>query len=754
MAKTDISIGGMHCASCVAVLTRALTKTEGVITANVNYGTENATVEYDSQQINVDQLAEVIRKKGYEATPLNVVQTEEVSAKIEAKPKKVDPYEIKQKRERREINHLTRLFHISLLFSIPAFIVGMFFMEDGLFFVGFEMPMAMVLVFVLATPVQFVVGAQFYKGAWKALKNKSANMDTLIAIGTSAAYFYSLYIVFYAVEKSGQYFETASTIITLIVMGKLLETTAKGKTSEAIKKLVGLSPKIATVIRNGKEVKIPIDNVKLNETILVKPGEKIPVDGEIVEGTSSVDESMITGESMPITKKKGDVVIGATINKHGSFKFKATKIGENTTLSRIVKLIEDAQGKKAPIQRIADVISSYFVPAVLVIAIITVFYWGYFSPMGVGFGIIAAVSVLVIACPCSLGLATPTAIMVGTGKGASAGILIKGGEALETAHKLKYVIFDKTGTITKGEPNVTDVISIKKISKSSLLQAAATIEQGSEHPLAEAIVEEAKKSRIKLGKASNFNAIPGHGITSKIGKETYYFGNVKLMQKQSINTDKIIKQMHKLEEEGKTAMILSTKKELLGIVAVADVIKETSAKAVQNLEKMGIDVYMITGDNKRTAKAIAKQAGIKNIFAEVLPEDKANYVKKLQEGGKFKVAMVGDGINDSPALAQADIGIAMGSGTDVAMESGNIVLMKNDLLDVPKAIRLSKITMAKIKQNLFWAFFYNAAGVPIAAGVLYTSTGLLLSPVIAGAAMALSSVSVVTNSLLLKRKKL
>jgi len=754
MEKTDISIGGMHCASCAAVLTRALKKTEGVTSANVNYGTERATVEYDSQKVNVAELANVIKKKGYEATPLNQEATNVKKTETEnVEPsKKVDPYELKRKREKREINHLKRLFHISLLFSIPAFIVGMFFMEDGLFFIGFEMPMAMMIVFVLATPVQFVVGAQFYKGAWNALKNKTANMDTLIALGTSAAYFYSLYIVFYAVEQTGQYFEAASTIITLILMGKLLETTAKGKTSEAIKKLVGLTPKTATVVRNGKEITIPIDEVKLDELIIVKPGQKIPVDGEIIEGTSSVDESMITGESMPVAKKKGDVIIGATMNKHGSFRFKATKIGENTTLSRIVKLIEDAQGKKAPIQRIADLISAYFVPIILVIALTSFVFWGFFTSLGIGFGIIAAVSVLVIACPCSLGLATPTAIMVGTGKGASAGILIKGGEALETAHKLKYVIFDKTGTITKGEPNVTDIVPTKKLSKNVLLQVAATIEQGSEHPLAEAIVQDAKNNKIKLGKVSNFEAIPGHGITAKVNKNTFYFGNAKLMHKQSIKTDKIREQLHKLESEGKTAMILASKKEIMGIIAVADVIKETSASAVKNLEKLGIKVYMITGDNQRTAKAIAKQAGIKNVFAEVLPEDKANYVKKLQQDGK--VAMVGDGINDSPALAQADIGIAMGSGTDVAMESGNIVLMKNDLQDVPKAIKLSKMTMAKIKQNLFWAFIYNVLGVPIAAGVLYPSTGLLLSPVIAGAAMAMSSVSVVTNSLLLKRKKL
>lgn len=766
MKETQISIGGMHCASCSNILTRALKKVNGVTDANVNYSTEKATVNYDPAVAKMDDLVAAITKKGYEAIPLDEEvdapveekkENKETPAKTEAAPvakKKIDPHVLKEQRERKEIEDVKRLFMVSLIFSVPAFVVGMFFMEDAIFYVGWEMPMAMVLLFVLTTPVQFIVGARFYKGAWIALKNKTFNMDSLIVMGTTAAYIYSLYIVFFAIEKSGQYFETASTIITLILMGKMLELIAKGKTSDAIKKLMGLTPKIATVIRDGKELQIPIDDVVKGDIIVIKPGGKIPVDGVIVEGKSSIDESMITGESIPIGKSKGDGVIGGTINKHGSFKFEATKIGAETTLSRIIKLIEEAQGKKAPIQRIADLISSYFVPIIILIALGTLAYWTWISPEGIAFGIIAAVSVLVIACPCSLGLATPTAIMVGTGLGAKHGILIKGGDALESAYKLKYVVFDKTGTITYGEPTVTDVVPAGKLSEKKLLEVAASIEQGSEHPLAEAIVQHAKEKKIPLTNPSHFEAIPGHGISAKLGKNQLYFGNAKLMDKQKIKHVHMQKTMHKLENEGKTAMMISTSKELLGIVAVADTIKETSPKAVKALQNLGIEVYMITGDNVRTAKAIAKQAGIKNVFAEVLPEDKANYVKKLQEDGKFKVAMVGDGINDSPALAQADIGIAMGSGTDVAMESGNIVLMRNDLHDVSKAIKLSKLTIAKIKQNLFWAFIYNVLGVPIAAGVLYYSTGWLLSPILAGGAMAMSSVSVVTNSLLLKRGKL
>jgi Cu+-exporting ATPase len=513
-----------------------------------------------------------------------------------------------------------------------------------------------------------------------------------------------------------------------------------------------LSPKIATVLRDGKEIKISVDDLKLGDLIIVKPGEKIPVDGIIVSGSSSIDESMITGESLPIGKKVGDKVISATINKHGNFTFKATQIGENTTLAQMVKLIEEAQETKAPIQRFADVISSYFVPIIIGISIITFITWYFVLGSTINFAVIASVAVLVIACPCALGLATPTAIMVGTGKGAQNGILIKGGEALETAHRLKYIIFDKTGTITKGEPKVTDIIKTKVITEEKILMISASIEKSSEHPLADAIVNHAKNKNLSFDKIEKFNAIPGYGVEAKIGNNDYILGNKKLMDNHNIKLGNLTRSMESLEIQGKTVMILSDKKNILGLIAVADVIRETSKKAVKSLNKMGLEVYMITGDNERTAKAIAKEAGITNVFSQVLPKDKADYVKKLQKKGF--VAMVGDGINDAPALAQADIGIAMSSGSDVAMDVGNIILMRNDILDVPKAIRLSKMTMAKIKQNMFWALFYNTLGIPIAAGLLYPFTGWLLSPIIAGAAMAMSSVSVVSNSLLLKRKKL
>jgi len=549
------------------------------------------------------------------------------------------------------------------------------------------------------------------------------------------------------------YFEASAVLITIVVFGRLLEAKARSKTSEAIKKLIGLKPKKAIIIRDNQEIEIDIDSVVAGDLVIVKPGEKIPVDGVIVEGYSSIDESMITGESIPVEKKVGDNVVGATINKYGSFTFKANKVGANTTLSQIIKLIEDAQGSKAPIQRFADSVAGYFVPAVLIIALLTFVAWFFLFGAEFSFALVASVAVLVIACPCALGLATPTAIMVGTGKGAKKGILIKGGEALETAHKVNAVVLDKTGTITKGKPEVTDIISIGNKSKRDLLMIGASIEKGSEHPLAEAIVKKAEQDKIELNKISDFNAIPGHGITAKLNGKKYYFGNQKLMSENKINLDEQRALINSLENQGKTVMMLGSDGKLVGIVAVADKIKDSSAHAVKALQDMKIFVYMITGDNERTAKAIAKQAGINHVFAQVLPEEKANYVKKLQDR-QWKIAMVGDGINDAPALAQADVGIAMGSGTDVAMETGEVVLMRDDLMDVVRAIKLSKMTMSKIRQNMFWALFYNTLGIPIAAGLLYPITGWLLSPMIAGAAMAMSSVSVVSNSLLLRLKKI
>ena len=741
--KTDLNIVGMHCASCSTLINRALSKTEGITEANVNYATAKARVVYDENKVSEEDLIKIVQSKGYDAS---------ISSKNDTVNKELS--------QKKEIDEIKNSLYFSLIFTVPAFLIGMILMP-----LGVKIPYDLFILFLLATPVQFIVASDIYKSAWVALKNKTANMDSLIAIGTSAAYLFSIYAIFFD-PILGQYFETSAILITFVIFGRYLEITAKGKTSEAIKKLMELSPKIATVIRkiNGKnkEIQIPVDQVVLNDLVLVKPGEKVPVDGLVVEGLSSIDESMITGESIPVEKKKGDTVIGGTINKHGTLTFKATKIGENTTLANIIKLIEDAQGKKAPIQRFADNISAYFVPVVILIAIVTFSVWFFLVGKPIAFALITAVSVLVIACPCALGLATPTSIIVGTGKGAKEGILIKGADSLEAAHKVKYVIFDKTGTITNGKPETTDVISFEKsISQDSLLKIAASIEKPSEHPLADAIVRKANEEKLAIIKIKNFKAIPGYGISAKISSKQYYFGNTKLMQKQKISVIKYESRIQDIEEQGKTVMILSDTKKILGIIAVADTIKETSKLAVKQLQDMGVEVYLITGDNVRTAGAIAKQAGIKpdNVFAEVLPEDKANYVKKLQDkkdkrGNLAKVVMVGDGVNDAPALAQADIGIAMGSGTDVAMESGNIVLMKNDLLDVPKAIKLSKQTMTKIKQNMFWALFYNVLGIPIAAGVLYPFTGWLLSPIIAGGAMALSSVSVVTNSLLLKRSKL
>ena len=726
MKKTTLDIGGMHCASCTTIISRALMKIEGVKTANVNVATRKATVEFDETSANIEQLINAIKKKGYQAKISDGIINYDKEAKLRKK----------------ELDDIRYKLLVSTVLSLPIFLLGMFFSKNPI-------PYQNYIMWVLATPVQFYIAYSMYQSAFAALKGFSANMDTLIIMGTSAAYFYSVYVVLFG--NGHHYFEASAVLITIVILGRYLEARAKGKTSDAIKKLIGLQPKTALVIRNGEEVKINVDDVKLNDIIVVKPGEKIPVDGVLVEGNTSIDESMVTGESIPVDKKKGDSVIGATINKHGSFTFKATKIGANTTLSQIIKLIQDAQGSKAPIQKFADAISGYFVPIVLIIAIISFITW-FFVGNDIGFALKAAIAVLVIACPCALGLATPTAIMVGTGKGAEKGILIKGGEALETAHKLKYVIFDKTGTITYGKPEVTEIVSFGNFPAEKCLKIAASIEKGSEHPLADAIVKKANEKKISLETAKNFKAVPGYGITAMLGKNTYYLGNKKLMEKYFISISAVESQMKKLEEEGKTVMILSDQKKVLCLIAVADTIKPTSLKAVQALQKIGIKVFMITGDNQRTAHAIAKQAGINHVFADVLPEDKANYVKKLQKNGS--VAMVGDGINDAPALAQADIGIAMGSGTDVAMETGDIVLMRNNLLDVPRAISLSKMTMSKIKQNMFWALIYNILGIPVAAGVFYLWTGWLLNPLIAGGAMALSSVSVVSNSLLLKYKKL
>ena len=729
MKKTTISISGMHCASCAQRIEKALKKSEGISNANVNYATEKATVDYDEKIITEDKILKIIENQGYKP--------------FREDGKNPDKENIERQNE---IKKLKKLFFLSLALSIPIFIISI-----PLKWINVVLPYENIILLILATPVQFIVGYRFYKGAYSALKNKSANMDTLIAIGTSAAYFYSLFVVFLPnILGNHVYFESAALIITFIILGKWLEAVTKGKASEAIKKLMGLQPKTALIVRNGKEIEVLLSQLKIGDIIIVKPGQKIPVDGIIVDGSSSVDESMITGESIPVEKKKNDTVIGATINKHGSFKFKATKIGKDTVLSQIIKLVEQAQGSKAPIQRLADKVSGIFVPAVILIAVTAFILWFFVFGQTFVFSLTVFVAILIIACPCALGLATPTAIMVGTGKGAENGILIKSSEALENAHKITTVVFDKTGTLTKGEPIVTDILPVGKVDKNEILKFAAIAEKKSEHPLAEAILNKAEEEKIKIADSKSFKAIPGYGIIANYDKKEIVFGNRNLMKKYNVKINTYEEKISVLENEGKTVMILALNNEFIGVIAVADTLKEYSKEAVEQLHKMGKEVIMITGDNKRTASGIAKQLGIDSVLAEVLPEDKEKEVAKLQKQGKV-VAMVGDGINDSPALAKADIGIAIGAGTDIALETGQIVLVKNDLRDVVTAIDLSNYTIKKIKQNLFWAFFYNSIGIPVAAGLLYPFTGFLLNPMIAGAAMAFSSVSVVSNSLLMKR---
>jgi Cu+-exporting ATPase len=688
---------------------KALNKLEGVTSANVNLSTNKAVVEFPSGVLEDSQIIEAIEKAGYKA---------EVERDVSSDREK----ELREK----EIKSLKRSFIISAMFFHMA--GQMNILTNGYF------------QWALATPVQFLIGARFYKGAYKSLRGGGANMDVLIAMGTSAAYFYSVYNIFAGVHE--YYFEASAVIITLILLGKTFEAVAKGKTSEAIKKLMGLQPKTARVLKDGEEKEIPIENLQIGDIIIVKPGEKVPVDGVIVQGSSSLDESMITGESIPVDKGEGDQVVGATINKFGSFRFEAQKIGKDTVLSQIIKLVEDAQGSKAPVQRLADKISGIFVPTVIGIALVTFIAFYFIDSFNTG--LINAVAILVIACPCALGLATPTAIMVGTGKGAENGILIKSGEHLERAHKMDSIIFDKTGTITKGKPDVTDIVSFGEDRK-EILRISASVEKTSEHPLGEAIVKKAEEEGLALSEAESFSAVPGKGLKASFEGREILLGNRKLMRENDIDLTDREKDIEKLETEGKTAMILAVDGRLTGIIAVADGIKETSQAAIRELQDMGLKVFMITGDNERTARAIGAQVGIENILADVLPEDKASEVEKLKSQG-MHVGMVGDGINDAPALAAADVGFAIGTGTDVAMEAADITLMRGDLEGVVTAMRLSHRTMKTIKQNLFWAFFYNTLGIPFAA------LGFL-NPMVAGAAMAFSSVSVVSNSLRLRNFK-
>ena len=744
--EVTIPIAGMTCASCAQAVERALGKLDGVESVNVNLATEKASIKYIPEKVRLSEIKQAINKAGYQALEIKNENT-------------VDEDKL---RKEKEIRTLWTKFIVSAIFSIPLLYIAMGPMVTWWnvpipgWLDPMQFPLTYALVEILLVIPVIIAGYRFYTVGFKALVRRSPNMDSLIAMGTTAAVLYGLYATYkiytgHFIYVEDLYFETAGVIITLILLGKSLEAVSKGRTSEAIKKLMGLAPKTATVIQDGKEIEIPIEEVEVGDIILVKPGEKIPVDGEVVEGLTAIDESMLTGESMPVEKKTGDKVFCASINKNGSIKFKATKIGGDTALAQIIKLVEDAQGSKAPIAQMADIVSGYFVPVVFVIAVASAIIWLLAGQDSV-FALKVFISVLVIACPCALGLATPTAIMVGTGKGAEYGVLIKGGEALETTHKINTIIFDKTGTLTEGRPEVTDIVTTSIIDEKYLLQLAASAEKGSEHPLGEAIVKGAEKQGLAIMKLDSFNAIPGHGIEVSIEGKQMLLGNRKLMLDRAISLELLEEQSDKLASEGKTPMYIAIDNSLAGIIAVADVVKESSARAIEKLHKMGIEVAMITGDNRRTAEAIAKQVGIDRVLAEVLPQDKANEVKKLQQEGK-KVAMVGDGINDAPALAQADIGIAIGSGTDVAMESADIVLMRSDLMDVTTAIQLSKSTIRNIKQNLFWAFAYNIAGIPIAAGVLFAFGGPMLNPVLAAAAMSMSSVSVLTNALRLKSFK-
>lgn len=746
--QATFTVIGMSSDHCAGIVKETLEKFEGVKNVETNYANAYARFSYDPSVVKLTELKKAIDGAGYTATLLDESD---------------DPLEKEEEAKEKEIVMLKKKLLLSVAFALPVFYLAMAELISKYLIPPFLRPEAFPLRFalvqlLLSIPI-IIAGHKFYTVGFRNLVKRTPNMDSLIALGTSAAYLYGLYAVFEilmgneAYVKS-LYFETAGVIITLILLGKYLEALAKGKTSEAIKKLMGLAPKTALVVRDGKEQEVPVAELEVGDLIIVRPGEKIPVDGIIAEGASSVDESMITGESIPVDKKKGDTVIGATINVSGVIRFTATKVGKETALAQIIKLVQEAQGSKAPIARLADIISGYFVWAVMAIALLSFSVW-YLLGFGFLFSLTVLIAVLIIACPCALGLATPTSIMVGTGLGAEQGILIKSAEALEQAQKITAVILDKTGTVTTGTPELTNIKSFSKLKEDDILRIASSIEKNSQHPVAEAIVAGAKKRKVRIGNAEAFRELPGRGLQGTLRGTRYFVGNRKLLEENNIDFEQHNKTIHALEEQGNTVMFLANTKTLLGIISVADTVKPTSRQAIAELNKEGISVYLITGDNERTAKAIAQQTGIdpEKVFAQVMPEDKAEHVRRLQEKG-FVVAMVGDGINDAPALAQADIGIAIGAGTDVAIESADVVLMKSDLRDVNKAIRLSRATMKNIKQNLFLSFVYNAAGIPVAAGALYPLLGFLLSPIIAAGAMAASSVSVVTNALRLKSIKL
>nr|WP_326716748.1 heavy metal translocating P-type ATPase [Vagococcus sp. B2T-5] len=741
----QFNLEGMTCSSCAQTIEKAVANMPGVTSANVNFATEQLSVGLNTEEASINDVIKVVSDAGYKA----ILRSDSIS-------------EADRIREQKEahVKTMWKRFWLSAIFTIPLLYISMGHMVGlpipGMINPGVYPERFAMTQLILTLPV-IIVGWAFFLVGFKALFKGHPNMDSLVALGTSAATLYSIYGTIKVFQGDAGfamdlYYESAAVILTLITLGKYFEAVSKGKTSEAIKKLMGLAPKTAMVLNDGKEVETPIEQVQVGDVIVVRPGEKVPVDGMIVSGSSALDESMITGESIPVEKTVGDLVVGASMNKTGSFQFEATKVGKDTTLSQIIRLVEDAQGSKAPIAQMADKVSGVFVPIVIVLAILSGVLWFTLGQESWIFALTITISVLVIACPCALGLATPTAIMVGTGKGAENGVLIKSGDALETTHKLQTIVFDKTGTITEGKPVVTDIHVLSNMSSDELLRLAASAETGSEHPLGAAIVEKAKEKDMNFVEVSDFEAVPGHGIEVVMNDVTYLIGNKKLIEKNQLSLDKAIDVSNQLASEGKTPMYMATKTELLGIIAVADTIKASSHQAIKKLQSMGIEVVMMTGDNERTAMAIAKQVGITRVLSDVLPEDKASEVKKLQEEGK-KVGMVGDGINDAPALAQADIGLAIGSGTDVAMESADIVLMRSDLMDVPTAIELSHATITNIKENLFWAFAYNVLGIPVAMGVLYLFGGPLLNPMIAGAAMSFSSVSVLLNALRLKRFK-
>ncbi len=743
--KSIFPVGGMTCASCVSRVEQALSSVPGVISTNVNLASEKATVDY-IEGTELADLKRAVKEAGYELGS----ETETLEDVTTA--------------AQRELRGVRNRFIFAAI--LAASIMALMWAPS---FVGKPY-----LLWALATPVQFWAGWRFYRGTWGALRHRTADMNTLIAVGTSAAYFYSVVAILFpslfvaAGREPALYFDTAALIIGLILLGRFLEARARGQTSEAIKKLIGMQPKTALVVRDGEEREIPVDDVQVGDLILVRPGERVPVDGIVHEGYSSIDESMITGESIPVEKKIGDEVIGATINKTGSFQFEATKVGKDTTLAQIIRLVEEAQGSKAPIQRLADVIASYFVPIVIGIALITFIIWYFVGPAPtLTFALLNFVAVLIIACPCAMGLATPTAIMVGTGKGAEHGVLVRSAEALERSHQINAVLLDKTGTLTRGEPKVTDIIAVPSSSQEEVLRLAASAEHGSEHPLGEAIVKAALEKKLKVSPASDFNSIPGHGVEASVEGKKLLLGNLRLMSEKNLSLDGLGEEAERLWSKGKTVMFLGIDSQVAGIIALADTLKPNAKEALEELHKMGIEAVMLTGDNQRTAEAIAQEVGIDRVLAEVLPEHKAQEVKRLQEEGKI-VAMVGDGINDAPALAQADVGIAIGTGTDVAMETGDITLISGDLGGIVTAISLSKRTMRTIKQNLFWAFAYNTALIPVAAGVLYLAFGQtsvpsglhfilgnygFLNPILAAAAMAASSITVVSNSLRLRRFK-